>query len=145
MSARTMAWGWQVIFSGILENKNAAKLVLLRLCDRADPDGICWPGHGKTAKELRLSKTIVKESVKIFEEMDLLTIQHRTADEGDPGSNLYRLNLALEFSAADEGVGQPVPHPESARGGSATAPPLGQPVPQGGAVADPELLALVEN
>ena len=138
MSARTMAWGWQVIFSGILENKNAAKLVLLRLCDRADPDGICWPGHGKTAKELRLSKTIVKESVKIFEEMDLLTIRRRVDDAGDPGSNLYILNLDLEFSAVAEEVGQPVPHPESARGGSATAPPLGQPVPQGGALADPE-------
>ncbi len=142
MSARTMAWGWHIIFSGVLENKNAAKLVLLRICDRADSDGICWPGHGKTANELRLSKTIVKESIKLFESLNLLTIRHRMSDEGDATSNLYILNLDIQFCAQEaeerSGVGQPVPHPESARGGSASAPPLGQPVPQGGALADPE-------
>ena len=140
MSARSMAWGWLVIFSGILENKNAAKLVLLRFCDRADPDGICWPGHNKTAADLGLSKTIVKESVKLFESLDLLRIQHRMSNEGDPTSNLYILNLNLEFcTEAKKGVGQPVPHPESAPGGALSAPPVGQPVPQGGALADPEL------
>lgn len=135
-----MAWGWLVIFSGILENKNAAKLVLLRFCDRADPEGICWPGHNKTAADLGLSKTIVKESVKLFESLDLLRIQHRMSNEGDPTSNLYILNLNLEFcTEAKKGVGQPVPHPESAPGGALSAPPVGQPVPQGGALADPEL------
>lgn len=144
-----MAWGWQVIFSGILENKNAAKLVLLRLADRADPEGVCWPGHNKTARELRISKTIVKDSIKIFEQLNLLHKKHRWSEDGDSTSNLYILNLNFVPAGneeEDEGVGQPASHLQTKQGGGSTsdpplsvsAPGVGQPAPQGGAQVDPE-------
>ena len=133
-----MAWGWQIVFSGILQNRTSAKLVLLRICDRADSDGICWPGHGKTAKELRFSKTTVKESIKLFEELNLLHKKHRRSEEGDPSSNLYILHLDF--------IPPHSPHLETEQGGgsasapprSASAPGVGQPAPQGGALSDPE-------
>ena len=147
MSARTMAWGWQIVFSGILQNRTSAKLVLLRICDRADSDGICWPGHGKTAKELRFSKTTVKESIKLFEELNLLHKKHRRSEEGDSASNLYILHLDFIPPHDDAGgVCQPAPHLETEQGGgsasapprSASAPGVGHSAPQGGAQVDPE-------
>ncbi len=147
MSVRALTWGWQVIFSGILENKNAAKLVLLRLADRADPEGVCWPGHQKTARELRLSKSIVKDSIKTFEQLNLLHKKHRLSEEGDSTSNLYILNL--NYVPLDDGggeVGQPPAHPEKDRQGGSTSgppgplggPPVGQPQAHGGSTSGPE-------
>ncbi len=148
-----MAWGWSIIHSGILENKTAAKLVLLKLADRADPEGRCWPGHQRTARDLWLSKTVVKESIRMFQQLNLLQVEHRKCDEGDYISNIYLLNL--NFVPLEQGeetqeeevvVGHSAPHPGrwlgggafSAPPGSLSAPRVGHSPPQGGAESAPE-------
>lgn len=152
-----MAWGWSIIHSGILKNKTAAKLVLLKLGDRADPEGRCWPGHQRTARDLDLSKTVVKESIRMFQQLNLLQVEHRKCDEGDYISNIYLLNL--NFVPLEQGeknqeqqdeealvVGHSPPHPGRGPGGGAfSAPPgsrrapgVGHSPPQGGAESAPE-------
>ncbi len=153
MSAQTMAWGWSIIHSGILENKTAAKLVLLKLADRADPEGRCWPGHQRTARDLSLSKTVVKESIRMFQQLNLLQVEHRKCDEGDYISNIYLLNLNFVPPAQGEEtqeeevvVGHSPPHPRRWPGGGAlsappgarAAPRVGHSPPQGGAESAPE-------
>lgn len=113
MSARAMAWAWDIIRSGIFENRHAAKLVLLRLADRADPEGKCWPGHQRTALDLCVSKTIVKESIRLLISYELLHSESRKSEDGDFATNLYFLHLSFS------------PRSGAPEGGAASAPGWG--------------------
>ena len=135
MSARAMAWAWDIIRSGIFENRHAAKLVLLRLADRADPEGKCWPGHQRTALDLCVSKTIVKESIRLLISYELLHSESRKSEDGDFATNLYFLHLSFAISPRG---GAPEGGAASAPPGAASAPGVGRPPPQGGAAAAPE-------
>lgn len=67
----------------------AAKSVLLILANRADHNGICWPGFGGICKQTELSRRAVIDNIKRLEADGFLTIKNRP----QPLTNLYRLNI----------------------------------------------------
>lgn len=85
-----MAWAWSKIAAGQVPGGPAAGLVLLRLADRADPEGKCWPGHQRTAADLNLAESTVRTSIKGLEMAGLMEIKPREID-GRCASNLYIL------------------------------------------------------
>ncbi len=105
MSTEAMAWAWRIISSTQLKCLNS--LVLLRLADRADPRGVCWPGHERTAQDLQASERGVRAAIQDLKNLGLIKIEHRHDAQGRNLSNLYYLNLSL--SKGVEGRGQNFP------------------------------------
>lgn len=88
MSAKATFWVWKII-----ENLNSTqKLVLLRLADHANEDGIAWPGKDSLARSCCMSKRTVDQAITHLEGLQLITIQKRISDSGKQGSNVYALN-----------------------------------------------------
>lgn len=92
MSARAMAWAWSQISQGRVPGGPGTALVLLKLADRADPEGRCWPGHERTAADLGLSPSTVRASTSKLDAAGLLEV-HRRQVEGRDASNLYHLHI----------------------------------------------------
>ena len=131
MSARATAWAWSQIASG-RGGSPVSKLVLLRLADRADPGGKCWPGHEKTASDLGISETSVKNAVRWLESADFIQIERQKIG-GRDATNIYHLQIDGEgansaprgaknadfegANSAPESVSKENPKKESARGG----------------------------
>lgn len=89
MSARAAAWAWQILPSLSVPGE---KLVLLRLADRADPAGKCWPGHEKTAADLGISETTVKNAIRGLESAGLIQIERQKIG-GRDATNIYHLQI----------------------------------------------------
>ncbi len=87
-----MAWAWSQIAAGRVPGGPGAALVLLRLADRADPEGKCWPGHQRTAADLNLAQSTVRSSIRSLESVGLLAVEAREV-EGRDASNLYHLHI----------------------------------------------------
>lgn len=68
-----MAWA----FSILPKIEGMDKIILLRLADRADPDGVCWPGHARTAADVGVSKRTVQRAVVSLEAAGFLRRQER--------------------------------------------------------------------
>ena len=68
-----------------------AKLVLLYLHDRANPDGESWYAIGTIAKDLSLSRSTIKRALKELNGAGFLTKVTRYRQNGGTTSNLYRL------------------------------------------------------
>jgi hypothetical protein len=82
--------------------------VLLRLADRADWHGRCWPSHQRTAADLHLSESTCRVAVQTLKKAGLLKIERRKA-AGRDASNLYLLSLdstlvCFPYADAREGV-----------------------------------------
>ena len=90
MSAKAMAWAWSQIAAGRVPGGPGAALVLLRLADRADPEGKCWPGHQRTAADLQVAQSTVRSAIRALESVGLLAVEAREV-EGRNFSNLYFL------------------------------------------------------
>ncbi|MDD4887646.1 MAG: hypothetical protein PHO64_12110 [Thiomonas sp.] len=84
-----MAWAWAQIAAGRACGA-AGALVLLRLADRADPEGKCWPGHQRTAVDLNIAESTARAAIQALAKAGLLSVQPREID-GRSTSNLYRL------------------------------------------------------
>jgi hypothetical protein len=65
-------------------------LVLLRLCDRADHEGKCWPGHQRTASDLNIAQSTARTAIQALAKAGLLAVHSREI-EGRSASNLYFL------------------------------------------------------
>ena len=122
MSARAQAWAWAQIAAG-RGGSPVSKLVLLRLADRADPEGRCWPGHDRTASDLNVSVKAVKETIRALEKEGLVIIERRQDDQGRDLPNLYFLPIDQPESDG-AGRGQILPP-----GGQKTAQGRGQNLP----------------
>jgi DNA-binding MarR family transcriptional regulator len=70
------------------------KLVLLKLADNANEQGICWPSHGLIEDQCWLSKSAVKSHIKKLQQSGLLTVQHRKSGTINH-SNYYQINIEL--------------------------------------------------
>lgn len=95
MSAAAVAWAFRVI-----EKRNdgltpAMKLVLLRLADRADPNGVCWPGHERTARDLGLSESTVHAAIAGLGRAGILRIIRRRDQAGRDKPNLYEIPITV--------------------------------------------------
>lgn len=124
MSNAATAWAWACIAAGRCVTASAS-LVLLRLADRADPEGTCWPGHGRTAADCALGGRTVRQALVDLEAAGLISTEPRHDACGRQKTNLYRLVGVAELAAAavgrarTEGGGE-IRHPgvaKSARGG----------------------------
>lgn len=93
MTIRAMNWAWGV------ELPPNLKLVLLKLADRANDDGECWPGNASIAKACCIGeRTLVRYMAKL-EELGLMQIKRRHNDDGKRITNSYQLNLDGSLSA----------------------------------------------
>lgn len=113
MSAEATAWAWRVIRAVSSDGTGiglAARMVLLKLADRADDRGVCWPGHEKTAMDCGLSEVGARKAALELEARGLLKVERRMDSSGRNLSNRYTLPLSLLF-------GPPPPPPNSGCGG----------------------------
>lgn len=92
MSNAAQAWAWQVIRAGLSPTATCS-LVLIRLADRADSEGWCWPGHECTAQDLSVGERTVRESIATLRGLRLLVVESRAASNGRQISNLYKLPI----------------------------------------------------
>ena len=90
MTIRAMNWAWGI------ELPPAMKLVLLKLADRANDDGECWPGMDVVADACCISKSSMIRYLAKMEEMGMLSIEHRKGENGKQQANLYKLNMQYE-------------------------------------------------
>lgn len=70
------------------------KLVLLKLADNANDEGVCWPAMGYLQNHTELSRSSLLRALKSLEEKGFLTITRRKSDDGKQNlSNIYKLIL----------------------------------------------------
>jgi len=82
-----MNWAWGV------KLQPSVKLVLLKLADRANDDGECWPGQSSIADECCISKNTLIRHIKELQAIGLVSISKRKTDEGKQATNVYQLHL----------------------------------------------------
>ena len=87
MSIRAINWAFEQKVGSA-----SAKLVLIKLADNANDDGVCWPSHRYMEQHCELSRTAIKENIKKLVALDLLTIQERFKD-GVQLPHVYHLNI----------------------------------------------------
>ncbi|MGP4905156.1 helix-turn-helix domain-containing protein [Psychrobacter faecalis] len=73
----------------------ARKLVLLKLADQANDNGLCWPSYATVAKACEVDRRTVIRHIKKLEEDGFLTIE-KTYDKeaGKNFNNRYHLTIA---------------------------------------------------
>jgi hypothetical protein len=91
MSAEATFWAWKLSI-----NNPLAKLVLLRLADRAGDDHECWPSMNSVARETGMSVSSVKRYLGKLIEMGLVVSENQTRTDGSKTSNLYRLKVGSD-------------------------------------------------
>ena len=82
-----MNWAWGI------ELPPAMKLVLLKLADRANDNGECWPGMGDVAATCGISKASLIRYLKKLDDMGLVQVIHRKGEDGKQQTNMYWLNM----------------------------------------------------
>lgn len=97
MSARAVAWAWEILPD---LSTPSEKLVLLRFADRADPEGRCWPGIEKTAQDLGVTETSVRTSVRGLINLGLISLTPRKVG-GRNTSHLYQLLIEQKFNPSN--------------------------------------------
>tara|TARA_Y100000004_G_scaffold134134_1_gene151650 strand:+ start:19288 stop:19917 length:630 start_codon:yes stop_codon:yes gene_type:complete len=91
MSVQMSHAGWQI--TGLTPTK---KIILLLLCNYADENNQCYPSHRHIADKVGLKDTKgVQRTIKEFEELGLLSIEHRKTANGGFTSNRYTLLLPM--------------------------------------------------
>lgn len=86
LSHAVSAWAWQQTATS-----PAQKLVLVKLADSANDDGVCWPSLRTLERHLGMGKSSVDRHVKKLVEAGLMTVEQRNHTAGRRRSNLYRL------------------------------------------------------
>lgn len=104
------------------------KLVLLKLADNANDDGICWPSAARIAHDTELSRDTVKRHIKGLECDSTISVRRRVKD----GVNLPSVYELIGLHAAAQGWGHPAPT------GGDKHPRVGAESPQGGGTMHPE-------
>lgn len=87
MTIRAMNWAWGI------DLQPAMKLVLLKLADRANDNGECWPGMESVAALCGLSARTLIRHIDKMEAMGLLYKSKRKDESGRQTTNLYTLNM----------------------------------------------------
>lgn len=86
------------------------KLVLVKLADNANDEGICFPSVKYIADVCEISETSVKDHIKALISMGLVTKKARKTDKGNT-SNLYILHLdqPIQQGGTNADVGRQMP------------------------------------
>lgn len=73
------------------ELSSRARMVYMYLRDRADSEGVCWPGIKTIAADLKLSRSTVKRALTDLERYGYLDKSMRYRENGSNTSNLYMI------------------------------------------------------
>jgi hypothetical protein len=60
MSLRCMVWVFDLLSQGEVPGGASTALVFLKLADRANDDGVCWPGLDTLGRDVGLSRRTVE-------------------------------------------------------------------------------------
>jgi DNA-binding MarR family transcriptional regulator len=93
MSIQYMNSAWAL--SGI---SVAEKLLLLKLADRANDDGECFPGQAKLAEHCSMSERALRDNLKRLADRGLIEVEHRNHGSGRK-TNVYRLLIGSTSTA----------------------------------------------
>lgn len=93
MTIRAMNWAWGI------ELAPALKLVLLKLADRANDDGECWPGNASIAQACCIGERTLIRYLAQLEALGLVEKRSRYDENGRRQSNVYLLDLDGSLSA----------------------------------------------
>lgn len=66
------------------------KLVLIKLADNANDDGVCWPSYQHVADDCEMGRSTVKAHIKQLEKDGFLTVISRN---GGKSSNKFQLHI----------------------------------------------------
>lgn len=88
MSAKATAWAWHVAGISCTE-----KVVLVRLADHANDQGVCWPGKDNLADACCMSRRAVDAVILRLEAAKLISITRRATESGRNKSNVYQLHM----------------------------------------------------
>lgn len=89
MSIKLICWAFEQ------ELKPTEKLVLIKLADCANDDGICWPSQTTIARHTSLTRETVNRSIRRLIDMGLVE-SHQTHQEGKITGCRYRLGPSLD-------------------------------------------------
>jgi hypothetical protein len=89
MSIIATNWVWQSVSSIALTP--SARLVILRLADRANTENICWPGVESIAKDCGISEISVRKALKELAQKKLIRIERRQDSKKRDVTNKYLL------------------------------------------------------
>ena len=92
MTIRAMNWAWGINIDP------AVKLVLLKIADRANDDGECWPGNASIAKDCCISERTLGRYLGKLEELGLIKVKRNFDRHGHRAANSYLLDLSVSLS-----------------------------------------------
>lgn len=119
MSSQALAWAFEKIVPDLRDA--VQKLVLLRLADRADPGGVCWPGHARTGRDLNVSQRSVQRVVEDMQRLGLLKVEERP---GTSGKIFLKLDAVVDEAVAALNKKKPKKKKHNkANGGDTMSPP----------------------
>jgi len=97
VSVRVSSWAWDQTLGD-----PEAKLLLLKLADQANDDGVCWPSQRTLERSTELSVRTIQRRQGYLVERGLLVVIER------PGrSNLYQLQHGEQGTSASRTPGEP--------------------------------------
>jgi DNA-binding MarR family transcriptional regulator len=67
------------------------KLVLVKLADNANDEGVCWPSYKNIAEHCEMGRSTVKAHIKRLEQDGFLTVEERNDGKS---SNMFRLHIS---------------------------------------------------
>jgi biotin operon repressor len=71
-----------------------AKLVLLKLCDNANDNGVCWPSQDLIAEQCEITRETVNRNIKKLVAAGLIELEHQSR-KGAQIVNKYKINLGV--------------------------------------------------
>jgi len=80
------------------------KLILLKLCDNANDNGVCWPSQDLIAEQCETTRETVNRHIKKLTHMGLVELEHQSK-KGAQTVNKYKINLGVteDHSRCDGG------------------------------------------
>ncbi len=97
MSISCIAWAFEQDC-----RSSGEKLVLLKLADNANDDGVCWPAQATIGRHCGMKRNSVNYHINNLAECSIISIEKRFV-EGVRIPNVYRLHVGGVVDTADRG------------------------------------------
>ena len=85
-------------------NNPVRKLILIKLCDNANDDGVCWPSYARIADQCEVTRRCAMDHIKWLADNGFLEVESRFKD-GNQSSNCYTISankLLISATKASE-------------------------------------------
>lgn len=110
MSCVHMMAAFDALAAGRVPGGAATALVLLKIANRADENGVCWPSLDRLASDTGLGRRTVERAVAELVASGLVRKETRRDGAGKAMSNVYHLDIALAERQAER---QAERHPDA--------------------------------